>query len=59
MALLQKIYQRSSINLLLFSCGIFLLIALNYREAVQIFGLKDAYSAGILCLHLVRSYPRY
>ena len=46
MALLQKIYQRSSINLLLFSCGIFLLIALNYREAVQTFGLKDAYLKG-------------
>jgi len=46
MALLQKIYQRSSINLLLFSCGIFLLIALNYREAVQTFGLKDAYLQG-------------
>ena len=46
MALLQKIYQRSSINLLLFSCGIFLLIALNYQEAVQTFGLKDAYLQG-------------
>ena len=45
-ALLQKIYQRSSINLLLFSCGIFILIALNYREAVQTFGLKDAYLQG-------------
>jgi O-antigen/teichoic acid export membrane protein len=46
MALLQKIYQRSSINLLLFSCGIFILIALNYREAVHTFGLKDAYLQG-------------
>ena len=46
MALLQKIYQRSSINLLIFSCGIFLLIALNYIEAVQTFGLKDAYLQG-------------
>lgn len=46
MALLQKIYQRSSINLLIFSCGIFLLIALNYREAVSTFGLKDAYLQG-------------
>lgn len=45
-ALLQKIYQRSSINLLIFSCGIFLLIALNYKEAVQTFGLKDAYLQG-------------
>ena len=46
MLLLQKIYQRSSINLLIFSCGIFLLIALNYKEAVQTFGLKDAYLQG-------------
>ena len=46
MVLLQKIYQRSSINLLIFSCGIFLLIALNYKEAVQTFGLKDAYLQG-------------
>ena len=46
MALLQKIYQRSSINLLIFSCAIFLLIALNYKEAVQTFGLKDAYLQG-------------
>ena len=45
-ALIQKIYQRSSINLLIFSCGIFLLIALNYREAVLTFGLKEAYLLG-------------
>ena len=44
--LLQKIYQRSSINLLIFSCGIFLLIALNYTEAIRTFGLKDAYLQG-------------
>ena len=44
--LLQKIYQRSSINLLIFSCGIFILIALNYTEAVKTFGLKDIYLLG-------------
>lgn len=44
--LLQKIYQRSSINLLIFSCGIFILIALNYKESVLTFGLKDAYLLG-------------
>lgn len=44
--LLQKIYQRSSINLLIFSCGIFLLIALNYKEAILTFGLKDIYLLG-------------
>lgn len=46
MDLLQKIYQRSSINLLIFSCGIFLLIALNYTEAILTFGLKDIYIQG-------------
>src|SRR5690606_37383321 len=28
---LQRIYQRSSLNQLIFSCGLFLLIALNYE----------------------------
>lgn len=46
MELLQKIYQRSSINLLIFSCGIFLLIALNYTEAIETFGLKADYKLG-------------
>lgn len=46
MALLQKIYQRSSINLLIFACGIFSLIALNYREAILTFNLKDSYLLG-------------
>ena len=44
--LVQKIYHRSSINLLIFSCGIFILIALNYTEAIRTFGLKDAYLLG-------------
>lgn len=44
--ILQKIYQRSSINLLLFAAGIFALITLNYKEAIHTFGLKDAYLAG-------------
>jgi O-antigen/teichoic acid export membrane protein len=46
MALLQKVYQRSSINLLIFSFGIFILIALNYTEAIRTFNLKDAYLLG-------------
>lgn len=37
---LQRIYQRSSINQLIFSCGLFLLIALNYKEAITTFNLK-------------------
>lgn len=46
MSLLQKIYQRSSINLLLFAGGLFLLIALNYTEAIITFGLKDEFLLG-------------
>ncbi|MCR6719722.1 MAG: hypothetical protein NVV59_05375 [Chitinophagaceae bacterium] len=38
---LQRIYQRSSINQLIFSCGLFLLIALNYKEAIHTFQLKE------------------
>jgi O-antigen/teichoic acid export membrane protein len=41
--LLQRVYQRSSINLLLFAAGIFLLIWLNFTDAVKTFQLKPAY----------------
>ena len=51
--LLQKIYQRSSINLLVFSCGIFLLIALNYTEAIRTFGLKSIYLQGFTAFILL------
>ena len=37
------IYQRSGINLLIASLGIFLIIWLNYTDAVITFGLKPAY----------------
>jgi O-antigen/teichoic acid export membrane protein len=46
MALLQKIYQRSSINLLIFASGIFVLIALNYTEAILTFQLKETFLLG-------------
>ncbi len=46
MASLQRIYQRSSINQLIFATGLFLLIALNYNEAVITFNLKEIYLAG-------------
>ncbi len=46
MALLQRVYQRSSINQLIFASGIFSLIALNYKEAVHTFHLKESYLAG-------------
>ncbi|MBX3254821.1 MAG: oligosaccharide flippase family protein [Chitinophagaceae bacterium] len=44
--LLQKIYQRSSINLLLFAGGLFLLIMLNYTEAIVTLGLKQEFLLG-------------
>jgi O-antigen/teichoic acid export membrane protein len=37
------IYQRSGINLLIASLGIFLIVWLNYIDAVNTFGLKPAY----------------
>ncbi|NOT51189.1 MAG: lipopolysaccharide biosynthesis protein [Chitinophagaceae bacterium] len=43
MSMLQKVYQRSSINQLLFACAIFLLIWLNFTDAVITFGLKPDY----------------
>jgi O-antigen/teichoic acid export membrane protein len=54
---LQTIYQRSSINLLVFATGLFLLIALNYSEAIVTFGLRKDYLLGFnvfLLLGLVR-----
>ena len=43
MALLQKVYQRSSINLLIFACAIFLLIWMNFADAITTFGVKSSY----------------
>ncbi|HSU27729.1 MAG TPA: hypothetical protein VLJ68_05065 [Chitinophagaceae bacterium] len=43
MALIQRIYQRSSINQLIFACGLFLLIILNFTDAVTEFNLKGTY----------------
>jgi O-antigen/teichoic acid export membrane protein len=43
MKLIQSIYQRSSINQLIFSCGIFLLIILNFTDVVNTFHLKGTY----------------
>lgn len=44
--MLQKIYQRSSINQLVFAFGLFLLIALNYRDAIITFNLKKDFLFG-------------
>lgn len=57
MALLQRVYQRSSLNMLIFASGIFILITLNYQEAVITFNLKSSYLAGFnafILLGLVR-----
>ncbi|MBX3240734.1 MAG: polysaccharide biosynthesis C-terminal domain-containing protein [Chitinophagaceae bacterium] len=43
---IQRIYQRSSINMLLFSLCIFFLIMLNYKDAVVTFGLKEIFLSG-------------
>jgi O-antigen/teichoic acid export membrane protein len=43
MDLLQKVYQRSSINLLIFACAIFLLIWMNFRDGIVTFGIKPSY----------------
>ncbi len=43
MSLLQRIYQRSSINQLIFACGIFLLIWLNFTDGIRALNLKPAY----------------
>lgn len=43
---IQRIYQRSSINLLLFALGMYILILLNYTDAVTTFKLNPDYMAG-------------
>ncbi len=43
MALLQKVYQRSSINQLVFACAIFLLIWMNFNDGIKTFGVKASY----------------
>ncbi|MCX8020484.1 MAG: lipopolysaccharide biosynthesis protein [Chitinophagaceae bacterium] len=45
--LIQKIYQRSSINLLLFASAVFCLILLNASDAIQTFSLKPDYLEAI------------
>lgn len=43
MQTLQRIYQRSSINQLIFASGFFILIWINFTDAINTFHLKDAY----------------
>jgi O-antigen/teichoic acid export membrane protein len=42
-AMIQRIYQRSSINQLLFACGFLSLIILSFTDAIETFRLKGAY----------------
>jgi O-antigen/teichoic acid export membrane protein len=49
---LQRIYQRSSINQLIFSCGIYVLIVINFIDAVHTFHLKETYLNGF-CVFLL------
>lgn len=41
--LINRIYQRSSINLLIFACGFYALVILNLTDAVTTFQLKETY----------------
>lgn len=50
---LQRIYQRSSINQLIFASFLFILIALNYREGIVTFHLKDIYLDGFYVFILI------
>jgi O-antigen/teichoic acid export membrane protein len=43
---IQRIYQRSSINQLVFSCGLYVLIVINFIDAVNTFHLQADYLNG-------------
>jgi O-antigen/teichoic acid export membrane protein len=43
---IQKIYLRSSINQLVFSCGLYVLLVINFVDAVNTFHLKESYLNG-------------
>jgi O-antigen/teichoic acid export membrane protein len=40
---IKRIYQRSAINQLIFAIGMFILIAINFHDAILFFGLKNEY----------------
>ncbi|MFN9710604.1 MAG: lipopolysaccharide biosynthesis protein, partial [Bacteroidota bacterium] len=50
---IQRIYERSSINLLLVGLFIFIGIWLNIRDAFQLLGIQSAYQAGIEVVFLL------
>jgi O-antigen/teichoic acid export membrane protein len=43
---IQRIYQRSSINQLIFACGLYILIVINYIDAVYTFQLRESFLDG-------------
>jgi len=43
---IRKIYQRSSINQLVFACGLYILLVINFVDAVNTFHLKESYLNG-------------
>ena len=43
MGLIQRVYQRSSINQLIFACGLYSLVILSFTDAVITFDLKGTY----------------
>jgi O-antigen/teichoic acid export membrane protein len=51
--LLQRVYQRSSINMLIFACGLFVLIALNYQQAILTLKLKPSFLLGFNAFLLI------
>ena len=53
MVLIQKIYQRSSINLLIFASAIFLLIWMNFADGIITFGVKPSYLDGVWVFFLL------
>ncbi|HEX6191538.1 MAG TPA: lipopolysaccharide biosynthesis protein [Chitinophagaceae bacterium] len=52
-AALQRIYERSSINQLIFSCGLYILITINFLDAVNTFDLKETYRNGFIVFLLL------
>ncbi len=44
---INRIYQRSAINMLMFSVGMFFLIYLNFTDAVSTFNLKSTYTQAL------------
>lgn len=55
-AAIQRVYKRTSLNQLIFGLGIFILIWLNFTDAVVTFGLKDSYLAAYYAFIIMGFY---